>query len=164
MVKPEDFKSHIITKCELLEWAEKNNRETKGSLALLSHLRWNSNRVKIINTHKLQSNFVVILNEMILLGKRYEDKWTMVVLSPNSMRVDAYSKYPSNKVFELQSILTINSFRTCKELPALEDLAAIQQNVRKTEFVQSSFDREDEDSKSYVSDDEFFGGLVQHPF
>ncbi|KAJ8324723.1 hypothetical protein O5D80_006962 [Batrachochytrium dendrobatidis] len=50
------------------------------------------------------------------------------------------------------------------ELPALEDLAAIQQNVRKTEFVQSSFDREDEDSKSYVSDDEFFGGLVQHPF
>ncbi|KAK5670968.1 hypothetical protein QVD99_002739 [Batrachochytrium dendrobatidis] len=126
MVKPEDFKSHIITKCELLEWAEKNNRETKG--------------------------------------KRYEDKWTMVVLSPNSMRVDAYSKYPSNKVFELQSILTINSFRTCKELPALEDLAAIQQNVRKTEFVQSSFDREDEDSKSYVSDDEFFGGLVQHSF
>ncbi|KAJ8327676.1 hypothetical protein BDV3_003045 [Batrachochytrium dendrobatidis] len=126
MVKPEDFKSHIITKCELLEWAEKNNRETKG--------------------------------------KRYEDKCTMVVLSPNSMRVDAYSKYPSNKVFELQSILTINSFRTCKELPALEDLAAIQQNVRKTEFVQSSFDREDEDSKSYVSDDEFFGGLVQHPF
>ena len=39
-VKAEELKHHITTQCEELEWAEKNNKETKGSLGLLSHLIW----------------------------------------------------------------------------------------------------------------------------
>lgn len=160
MLKPEDFKNHLTMECEGLKWAEKNNQETKGSVQLLSHLRWNTNGFKVINLHKLASDFVVFLNEAMFLVKRSEENWTIVVLSANSMRIDAYFKYPSNKVFERQAILTMNSFRTCKEFPEPQDMVAIPHNVRKIEFMQSVFDPEDEDSTSYVSEDEFFGGLV----
>jgi hypothetical protein len=163
IVNPEDFKSHIITQCERLDWVERNDRGTKGSLVLLSHLRWQCNGFKLINAHQLQSDFAVILNEMMLFAKREQDKWLLVVISPNATRVDAYFKHAVSKVCEIQSIVTIKSFRTCKELPSLEEMASFQDDLRTVEFVQSSVDREDEDSASLASDDEFFNGIIQRP-
>lgn len=164
IVKPEEFKNHLTTQCEEVEWAERSNKETKGSLGLLSHLSWQCNGFKITNADQLHSNFVVILNKMLLMARREQDKWIIVVISPITIQVDSYFKCFGSKVYEIQSIVTINSFETCKELPELEDMPCIPLDIRKVEFVQSAVENgNDEDLESLASDDVFFRGLLQEP-
>jgi hypothetical protein len=67
-------------------------------------------------------------------------------------------------VYEIQSIVTINCFETCKELPELKDMPCIPLDIRKVEFVQSAVKiGNDEDLESLASDDLFFRGLLQEP-
>ncbi|OAJ41899.1 hypothetical protein BDEG_25429 [Batrachochytrium dendrobatidis JEL423] len=134
LVNPEDFKNHITTQCERLDWVERNDKEPK-----------------------------VILNEMVLLAIRVQDKWLLVVISPSSIRVDAYFKHAISKVYEVQTIVSIKSFKTCKELPYSEKMASLPVDLRSVEFVQSSVNSEDEDSASLASEDEFFNGIIQRP-
>ncbi|KAK5669308.1 hypothetical protein QVD99_003708 [Batrachochytrium dendrobatidis] len=91
------------------------------------------------------------------------DKEPKVVISPSSIRVDAYFKHAISKVCEIQTIVSTMAFRTCKELPYSEEMASLPVDLRSVEFVQSSVNSEDEDSAFLASEDEFFNGIIQRP-
>ena len=85
-----------------------------------------------------------------------------MIISPTDIQVDSYFKCFYSKKHEIQSIVTINSFQTCKELPVLEEMACLPTDIRKFEFVQFPVEiGNEEDLESLDSDDIFFRGLLQ---
>ena len=147
IVNSDEYRDHLVTECDGLEWIARDRVETKGSLGLLSHMRWKSKGFKIEDSQQIQSNFAILWNNMILMARREECRWIVAVLADTPMQLDTYFKYFSSKVYEIQTIVVINSIRTCKELPAVKDLAYLPVDSSKFEFVVCEL-KEDEDQLS----------------
>jgi hypothetical protein len=134
-VTPEEFKQHLTTECDALEYAERGCKETKGSLDLLTHLRWYSNGFQVSNSNQLKSSFAVILDEILFLARRKQDKWTLAVISPSPIQMNAYFKHFS-KVYGIQTLVKMNSYLTCKQLHDVNEMAHFPLDISKVDYIQ----------------------------
>lgn len=163
VVEPSDLNCHLTTECKALEWIQRNHDGTKGSLGLLPFINWQNGGFKIKNLENMESNVAVIMYETVTMLKRKDEGWRLATLSVEPTQIDCYFKPYSSPVYEEQTILELNSYKTMKMLPSLQDLPTIPLNTKKLEIIRSKKQDEDELETLASRDSGFFENLLRLP-
>jgi hypothetical protein len=110
IVDSDKVKSHLTnhTECNNVQFARKDQEGLSGSLTLLEHFHWINNGF-IVKLENVQSNLVVIWNELILMLKKEVDNWRVAVIdsSKDYFQVDGYFKPYESGIYEIQTILVM---------------------------------------------------------
>ena len=99
----------------------------------------------------------MFLNDAIVICSLVENGWRVAVINNSSVQVDIYFKSEKNRIYESETIVTVNSFKTLREaFTDITELPIIPKGVNIFKF-----EVDDDDNISICSSRTFFANLLE---
>lgn len=127
VIEMHELKKHLKDECPI-DWIEKNDQETQGTLDLLQHWHQIDDGIQT-GLNQIFKSFTVILNDVYVFFKKESEFKIAVIDMNNASTVDICNTTFRTGLFETNQIHFINSVKSLYELHEIQKFPSIQTDV-----------------------------------